>query len=83
MDNRELVAAAATLDTDEIADLAADLPKDVVQELMESLDVAKRAQVESSLSYDEDSVGVRSKTPVRGALVGRAPALPPRPARAN
>jgi len=57
MDNRELVAAAATLDTDEIADLAADLPKDVVQELMESLDVAKRAQVESSLSYDDDSVG--------------------------
>jgi magnesium transporter len=57
MDNRELVAAAATLDTDEIADLAADLPKDVVQELMKSLDQAKRAQVESSLSYDEESVG--------------------------
>jgi magnesium transporter len=57
MDNRELVAAASTLDTDEIADLAADLPKDVVQELMESLDEAKRAQVESSLAYDEDSVG--------------------------
>jgi magnesium transporter len=57
MDNRELVAAAASLDTDEIADLAADLPKDVVQELMESLDEAKRAQVTSSLSYDEDSVG--------------------------
>ncbi|NTV96162.1 MAG: magnesium transporter [Thiobacillus sp.] len=57
MDNRELVAAAASLDTDEIADLAPDLPKDVVQELMKSLDHAKRAQVESSLSYDEDSVG--------------------------
>jgi magnesium transporter len=57
MDNRELMAAAASLDTDEIADLAPDLPKDVVQELMKSLDEAKRAQVESSLSYDEDSVG--------------------------
>jgi magnesium transporter len=57
MDNRELVAAAASLDTDEIADLAVDLPKDVVQELMKSLDEAKRAQVESSLAYDEDSVG--------------------------
>ena len=57
MDNRELVAAAASLDTDEIADLAPDLPKDVVQELMKSLDHAKRAQVESSLSYDEESVG--------------------------
>lgn len=57
MDNRELVAAAASLDTDEIADLAPDLPKDVVQELMKSLDHAKRAQVEASLSYDQDSVG--------------------------
>ena len=57
MDNRELVAAAASLDTDEIADLAQDLPSDVVQELLKSLDIAKRAQVESSLSYDEDSVG--------------------------
>lgn len=57
MDNRELVAAAASLDTDEIADLAPDLPKDVVQELMKSLDDAKRAQVESSLAYDEKSVG--------------------------
>jgi magnesium transporter len=57
MDNRELVAAAASLDTDEIADLAQDLPSDVVQELLKSLDYAKRAQVESSLSYDEDSVG--------------------------
>ena len=57
MDNRELLAAAHTLDTDEIADLAPDLPKDVVQELMKSLDQAKRAQVESSLSYDEQSVG--------------------------
>jgi magnesium transporter len=57
MDNRELVAAAATLDTDEIADLAADLPRDVIQELMESLGAVKRAQVESSLAYDDDSVG--------------------------
>lgn len=57
MDNRELVAAAASLDTDEIADLAPDLPKDVVQELMKSLDEQKRAQVESSLAFDEDSVG--------------------------
>ena len=57
MDNRELVAAAASLDTDEIADLAHDLPKDVVQELMKSLDHAKRAQVESSMAYNEDSVG--------------------------
>ncbi len=57
MDNRELVAAAVSLDTDEIADLAPDLPRDVVQELMKSLDEVKRAQVESSLAYAEDTVG--------------------------
>jgi len=57
MDNQELVAAAASLDTDEIADLAPDLPRDVVQELLRSLDAAKRAQVVSSLSYPEDTVG--------------------------
>ncbi len=57
MDNRELLAAAGSLDTDEIADLAPDLPKDVVHELLKSLDEAKRAQVVSSLGYDEDSVG--------------------------
>jgi len=57
MDNRELLAAAHSLDTDEIADLAQDLPKDVVQELLKSLDEAKRAQVVSSLGYAEDSVG--------------------------
>ncbi len=57
MDNQELVAAAASLDTDEIADLAPDLPRDVVQELLRSLDETKRAQVVSSLSYREDSVG--------------------------
>lgn len=57
MDNRELLNAVHTLDMDEIAELAPDLPKDVVQELMKSLDDAKRVQVESSLAYDEDSVG--------------------------
>jgi len=57
MDNRELVAAAVSLDTEEIADLAQDLPSYVVQELLKSLDHAKRAQVEVSLSYEADSVG--------------------------
>ncbi|HRH80467.1 MAG TPA: magnesium transporter [Thiobacillaceae bacterium] len=57
MDNRELLAAAHSLDTDEIADLAPDLPHDVVQELLKTLDDAKRAQVVSSLGYAEDSVG--------------------------
>ncbi len=34
MDSDELLAAAETLDTDEIADLAPDLPQDVIEELL-------------------------------------------------
>ena len=57
MDSEELLAAAETLDTDEIADLAPDLPRDVIQELLLSLDVHKRARLQSALSYPEDTVG--------------------------
>ena len=57
MDNQELLAAAGTLDTDEIADLAPDLPKDVIQELLTSLDAQKRSHLQSALSYPEDKVG--------------------------
>ena len=57
MDNTELLAAAEHLDTDEIADIAADLPEDVLQDLLDSLDVNNRVRLESALSYPEDQVG--------------------------
>jgi len=57
MDNAELLAAAGTLDTDEIADLAPDLPQDVIHELLTSLDAQKRAHLQSALSFPEDTVG--------------------------
>lgn len=57
MDSEELLAAAEQLDTDEIADLAPDLPRDVLQELLESLDSQNRERLQSALSYPEDSVG--------------------------
>lgn len=57
MDKAELLAAAESLDTDEIADLAPDLPQDVIQELLTSLDAQKRARLQSALAYPEDSVG--------------------------
>ncbi|MBU3737253.1 MAG: magnesium transporter, partial [Methylobacterium sp.] len=57
MDSDELLAAAEQLDTDEIADLAPDLPQDVFQELLESLDSQNRERLQSALSYPEDSVG--------------------------
>jgi magnesium transporter len=57
MEPEELLAAAEQLDTDEIADLAPDLPKDVLQDVLDSLDSQNRARLQSALSYPENTVG--------------------------
>jgi magnesium transporter len=57
MDSNELLAAAEQLDTDEIADLAPDLPQDVLQELMVTLDFQNRQRLQSAMSYPENTVG--------------------------
>ncbi|CAL1239189.1 magnesium transporter [Candidatus Methylocalor cossyra] len=56
MDPEELLSATEQLDTDEIADLAPDLPEEVMQELLESLNDQSRRRLESVLAYEEDSV---------------------------
>ncbi|QJD29014.1 magnesium transporter [Methylococcus geothermalis] len=56
MDREELLHATEQLDTDEIADLAPDLPEEVMQDLLKSLNDQTRAQLESVLSYEEDTV---------------------------
>lgn len=57
MDEHELVAAAEQLDTDEIADLAPDLPREVIQDVFRSLAPEEREQLRAALSYPEDTVG--------------------------
>ena len=57
MDAQELVAATEQLDTDEIADLVPDLPKDVVDDVLHSLSIEEREQLRAAMSYPEDSVG--------------------------
>ena len=57
MDSTEIVAATQNLDVDEIADLAPDLPEDVVQDIIEAQDTEERAQLQSALSYAEGTVG--------------------------
>lgn len=57
MEPEELLAAAEQLDTDELADLAPDLPKDVLQDLLDSLDTQNRERLQSTLSYPDDAVG--------------------------
>ncbi len=57
MDSSEILAAAEQLDTDEIADIAPDLPENVFQDVLDSLDAQNRERLESILSYPEDTVG--------------------------
>jgi magnesium transporter len=57
MEPKELVAAAEQLDTDEIADLAPDLPQEVMQDVFLSLDVEEREQLRAAMSYADDAVG--------------------------
>lgn len=57
METKELVAATEQLDTDEIADLAPDLPREVMQDVFRSLSLEEREQLRSAMSYPEDTVG--------------------------
>jgi len=57
MDERELVAAAEQLDTDEIADLAPDLPREVMQDVFRSLSPEEQEQLRAAMSYAEGTVG--------------------------
>ena len=57
METKELVAATGQLDTDEIADLAPDLPREVMQDVFRSLSLEERDQLRSAMSYPEDAVG--------------------------
>jgi magnesium transporter len=57
MNDQEILAAAREMDADELADLAPELPRDVIHELMGELDVEQRDRVRSALSYEEEQVG--------------------------
>ncbi|OGS90227.1 MAG: magnesium transporter [Gallionellales bacterium GWA2_60_18] len=57
MSREELREAAEQLDTDEIADLAPDLPQHVMRDVFKSLSIEEREQLRAAMSYAEDSVG--------------------------
>lgn len=57
MDPEELLAATEQLDTDEIADLAPDLPDEVIADVFRSLSTEEREQLRAALSYPEHTVG--------------------------
>lgn len=57
MDAQELLAATEDLDIDDLADLFADLPETVTQQLLRSMDDQNRQRLAGVLAYAEDSAG--------------------------
>ncbi len=57
MEPHELVAATSGLETDDLADLLPDMPDDVFNKVLLSMDEQNRLRLESALSYPEDSAG--------------------------
>jgi magnesium transporter len=57
MEEEELATFASTLDTDEIADLAADIPKRAMLKILRSLNNQERTHLKTILSYQDNQVG--------------------------
>ena len=57
MDTDEIVAAAESLDIDDLADLFEDLPDTVIDEVLKSMDRENRDRLEHMLTYAEDTAG--------------------------
>jgi magnesium transporter len=61
---QEVAAAARGLDADDAADILQDLPEDVIERVLQSLDEQNRQRLASVLSYPEDTAGGLMNTDV-------------------
>lgn len=57
MNREDLLAATETLDADELADLAPDLPAEIVAEVQKGLTDRERSQLLEAMGYEEGTVG--------------------------
>ncbi len=57
MDSDQLIAATEKLEADELADILPEMPQEVINELLMSMEHQERSRLESVLSYDENSAG--------------------------
>jgi magnesium transporter len=57
MQTERLVAATDGMELDDLADLLADLPETITQQVLQSMDVQERDRLQQVLAYDEDSAG--------------------------
>jgi magnesium transporter len=59
MDREELLDAVERLDAGEVAELAPDLPRDVVEQVASTMTLEEREKLRAAMSYPEESVGAR------------------------
>lgn len=57
MDAEELIAATEDMELDDLADLIGDLPEEVNQRVLRSLDLQDRERLNTVLSYEQDTAG--------------------------
>ncbi|MGI9225141.1 MAG: magnesium transporter [Woeseiaceae bacterium] len=57
MQTEELIAATEGMEVDDLADLLADLPEAVTQQVLQSLDKLDHDRLQQVLAYDEESAG--------------------------
>lgn len=57
METERLIAATEGMQLDDLADLLADLPDAVAQQVLRSMDAQDRERLDQVLSYDEDTAG--------------------------
>jgi len=57
METDELIAAIDGMELDDLADLVADLPETLTQEVLRAMDQQDRDRLHQVLAYDEDSAG--------------------------
>jgi magnesium transporter len=57
MDQEDLITAARGMELNDLVDLIQDLPEETGRELLRAMDRREREQLESMLSYPEDSAG--------------------------
>jgi magnesium transporter len=64
MDHADLVAAAETMEVEDLVDVMEELPEDVTEALLRSLDDDRRRRVEATLNYEEGTAARLMSTDV-------------------
>ena len=57
MDEAKLIEVAQTLDNDDLVDILADFPDEVIPQVLDAMDEQRRKRVETAMAYPEDSAG--------------------------